>query len=173
MFVLANDDVLAFWERRKYENHVRVFIIDLFPFLYNSGVTDKQSCLQLKPNRWYFTKFFYIKLNNYCYSVIDTFRKIYYLSVKPTLYISNGVRAITMFIERPETFKYPLKICLNWYIYANTPLMLHNPGLEATVVRLYCKIYQPTWQKKIPVMSESVINKIVKEINKKQPRGYV
>jgi hypothetical protein len=68
-----------------------------------------------------------------------------------------------MFIERPENVQISLENLFKLiHADADTPLILHNPGFKKdSVVRLYCKGINQ--RQKIPVMSESVINKIVKK----------
>jgi hypothetical protein len=50
-----------------------------------------------------------------------------------------------MFIERPENVQISLENLFKLiHADADTPLILHNPGFKKdSVVRLYCKRYQP------------------------------
>lgn len=168
IYVCLANDVFSYFENGENPRITSEYLSSTyFPFLYNSGVTDKQSLSSVKPSLILYNDSFITNYNNYCYSVIDTFRKIYYQRKTDLLYISNGVRSITMFIKRQETVQISLENLFKLiHTDADTPLILYNPGFKKdSVVRLYCKKVS-TDGKKIPVMSESVINKIIKEINK-------
>lgn len=173
IYICLADDVFSYFDNRNENTNTinnitsEYLSFTYFPFLYNSGIIDRSTLSSSKPSLMIHNESFISSHNKQSYSVIDIFRQIYHQRKNDLPYVSNGIRAMTLFIKRRENVQISLENLFKLiHTDSNTPLILYNPGFKKdSLLRLFCKKISSDG-KKIPVLSESSINKIVKEINK-------
>jgi hypothetical protein len=138
-----------------------------FPLLYKNGIVEQDALTENRPDMIKDTKKNLGPNTQQYYESIDMFHQIYWGRKIEQPYTRRGITKYSFVLNPASNYLFPLDVIFKTiHATKSTPFIKYNPGKRReNMYRLYAEFISQNG-KKIPVLSESTIKRLMREIGK-------